>query len=112
MDTVHYDQFSLHQGLITRLRLSSAQTGQSAYTLRLVRCATARRYSAPGWRSSIASVGRSSSRSFQRLEIAEQGRDQLGHCRVDVDRALDGGVRPLGVHHVEERVHDLVAVQA
>jgi hypothetical protein len=54
----------------------------------------------------------SSSCSFHRLEITQQRRDQFGHGRVDVHRALDGGVRALGVHHVEQRVHDLVAVQA
>ena len=45
----------------------------------------------------------------QRSQISEQRRDQFGDCRVDVRGALNHRVRGVGVHDVEQRVHDFVA---
>ena len=42
------------------------------------------------------------------LELAEHGGNQFGHRRVDVNGALDNGVRRLGVHDVKNRVNGLV----
>src|SRR5260370_975059 len=48
----------------------------------------------------------------QRLELAQHGRDQLGHGRVDVHGSLQHGIGDLGGHHVEDAVNGFVAAGA
>ena len=50
--------------------------------------------------------------SVQWLQRTEDGRQQFGHGRVDVHRALHDRVGCFGVHQVEDRVHRLVAAGA
>ena len=51
-------------------------------------------------------------RSGQRLQLLQQGRHQLAHGRVDVPGARDDCVGLLGRHHIQQRMHDLIAVEA
>src|SRR5437773_2712337 len=51
-------------------------------------------------------------RSGQRLHRRQQGRDQLADGRVNVHAALDHRVGRAGGHHVEQRMNDLVALDA
>jgi hypothetical protein len=50
--------------------------------------------------------------SGERLEIAEDGGDELGDGGVDVTGALDLCVRSLGVHGVDDAVDGFVAAGA
>ncbi len=49
---------------------------------------------------------------LKRLEIAEHCRDQLRHCRMNVDRPLDDRVGRVRVHDVEHGVNNFVAADA
>src|SRR5215470_4723784 len=50
------------------------------------------------------------SRSLQRLQLAEHGRDQFCDSRMNVHGALNHRVWRLGVHHVQEGVNYLIAL--
>ena len=54
---------------------------------------------------------RSGSR-VERLQLAEQRRHELRHGRMDVHGPLDQRIWRLRIHHVEDRVHHLVAAGA
>src|SRR5882672_7364930 len=62
-------------------------------------------------RSRLFSRIRTRPSTGHRLQVPEQRRYQLRDRGMDVHRALHGGVGLLRIHHVEQRVHDLVAVQ-
>src|SRR5882672_5415610 len=63
-------------------------------------------------RSRLFSRIRTRPSTGHRLQVPEQRRYQLRDRGMDVHRALHGGVGLLRVHHVQQRMHDLVAVQA
>src|SRR5215468_5685801 len=50
------------------------------------------------------------SRSLQRLQLAEHGRDQFCDSRMNVHGALNHRVWRLGVHHVQEGMNYLIAL--
>src|SRR5262249_39717561 len=52
------------------------------------------------------------SRSLQRLQLAEHGGDQFCDSGMNVHGALNHRVWRVGVHHVEERMNDLVALDS
>src|ERR1700704_452970 len=50
-------------------------------------------------------------RSLQRHEVAQHGRNELRHGRMDVHRPLQDRARSLGIHDIENAMNDLVARQ-
>ena len=67
-----------------------------------------RRYSPPP----RAAETRCQRRTSKRLEVAEQGRNQFAHRRMNVRGPLDRRIGLPCIHHVKQRVHDLVGVQS
>ena len=49
-------------------------------------------------------------RSLQRLQLTEHGRDQFCDSRMNVHGALNHRVWRVGVHHVEDRMNYLIAL--
>src|SRR5262245_34898115 len=48
--------------------------------------------------------------SLQRLQLAKHRRDQFCDSRMNVHSSLDYGIRGFGIHHVQNRMNHLIAL--